>query len=144
MKVSDLVKTSGGDVVTLAPDATLLDAARLLATHNFGVVIVANDAGDVAGILSERDLVRAIGLRGALELDETVSSVMIRDVEACTPDDDLHDVMAAMARGRFRHMPVLARGQLRGIISARDILRYLERTATDQQRAFFFSKIAWT
>lgn len=143
MKVSDLVSIGDGDVVTLSPEATLLEAAQLMAAHNFGVIIVA-DGDLVAGILSERDVVRAIGLRGASELDETVASVMIRDVEACTPDDHLQDVMAAMARGRFRHMPVLARGQLRGIISARDILRYLERTATDQQRAFFFSKIAWT
>ena len=97
----------------------------------------------IAGVISERDIVRAVGAYGAAALERPVSQVMTREVVTCAAADDIDGVMTAMAKGGFRHMPVVKDGQLAGMVSASDILRYLQLHATEQDRALFWSKVIW-
>lgn len=113
----------GGDVVSIAPTATLADAARRLAEHRIGSLVIAGAGGRLAGILSERDIVRAVAEQGAAALDLTVGQVMTRNVTTCGPDDAVASIMERMTEGKFRHMPVLDGGQLVGLISIGDVVK---------------------
>lgn len=123
MKVQDIIERKGRKVVTIAPDATLVDASRLLADHQIGAVIVVR--GDsVAGILSERDIVRHFAEHQAAEAHRKVEDEMSRDVITCTSGDDVEDVMERMTRHRTRHLPVVDDGQLAGLISIGDVVKH--------------------
>jgi CBS domain-containing protein len=111
-------------VITATEDASLLDAAKKLSTHKIGAIVVTTADGRVAGILSERDIVRVIANDGPEVLSATVGSVMTRAVITCTTEDTVDELMAKMTRGRFRHLPVVdARGQLTGVVSIGDVVK---------------------
>ncbi len=111
------------DVVTIDPAATLEKASVLLAEHRIGAVVVCDRWGEVVGILSERDIICALGERGVEVLQEPVSALMSRDVVSCGPLDNAEDVLKRMNRHRFRHMPVVDRRELIGMVSVRDLLK---------------------
>jgi CBS domain-containing protein len=124
MNVETILKTKGRDVVTIGTGATLAQAAKLLEQKSIGAVVVLDDAGAVAGILSERDIVRALAASGAPVLEKPVSAVMTRRLYTCTLRDTIDALMALMTRQRIRHLPVLENGQLCGIVSIGDVVKH--------------------
>ncbi len=123
MLVSQIIRNKGShDVVTVKPAATLSEAMRLLATKRIGAVVVSEDGAKVLGILSERDVVREMGTRGAACLTERVDHVMTRNVYGCKLDDSADLVLQTMTTKRFRHIPVLDAGRMVGLISIGDVV----------------------
>jgi CBS domain-containing protein len=123
MTVTSILAVKGGDIVTIEPTANLATAAKLLAARRIGALIVRGAGGRLAGILSERDIVRALAARGADALDETVGQVMTREVATCGENDEIGSIMERMTAGKFRHMPVLAKDELVGVISIGDVVK---------------------
>lgn len=124
MIVKSIIDNKGRDVVTLEPGVSLDEAAQLLAGRRIGAVVVLGAGGSVAGILSERDIVRVIAERGTGAMKEKVSQVMTRKVVTCTLDESIHSIMERMTAGKFRHMPVVEKGKLAGIISIGDVVKH--------------------
>jgi CBS domain-containing protein len=123
MTVARILKEKGRDVLTTQPHRTLQEAAQLLGSKGVGAVVVSDAAGNVLGILSERDVVRAIGTRGALALEDPVSRHMTARVTTVGEEASIDSVMAAMTNGRFRHVPIVEHGRLVGIVSIGDIVK---------------------
>jgi len=124
MTVENILRIKGRDVVTIEPDRTLAEAARLLSDRKIGAVIVRDTFRPVAGILSERDIVRAVATRGAGALEEPVSRSMTEKVVTCTVHSAINDLMEMMTDGKFRHVPVVEGGGLAGIVSIGDIVKH--------------------
>jgi CBS domain-containing protein len=124
MTVKAILSTKGRDVVTVPPTATLSEAIKVLAEHRIGAVVVTDADGRVEGILSERDLVRALAEQGASALAASVASVMTRRVVACSERETVGDIMERMTGGKFRHVPVIENGRLAGIISIGDVVKH--------------------
>lgn len=124
MTVGILLKHKSGPLVTIAPDATLSEAVTSLAEHRIGAIVAVNDGGHLVGILSERDVVRILAEKGPDVLSDPVSSVMTRAVVTCTEEESIPVIMERMTRGRFRHVPVVDRGRLLGIISIGDVVKH--------------------
>ncbi len=123
MQVKHILSQKGREVVTITSDATLSEAARLMARRHIGAVVVRSRDGSITGIFSERDLVRAIADESVAALGKTVASRMTRDVTTCVEIDTIEDLMETMTRGRFRHMPVVEDDQLVGIVSIGDVVK---------------------
>jgi CBS domain-containing protein len=116
-------KKLGGTIISIEPTATLAAAAKLLSTHRIGAVVILGAGGRLAGILSERDIVRAVSEHGAAALDLPVGQAMTRSVSTCGEDDNIAGIMERMTAGKFRHMPVLADGLPIGIVSIGDVVK---------------------
>ena len=124
MQIRHVLQQKGCDIVATCPTATIQDVAQLLAKKRIGAVIVKSSVGGLAGILSERDVVRAIAAEGASALGREVAAYMTRSVATCTESDTVEDLMEMMTRGRFRHVPVLDGEQsLCGLISIGDVVK---------------------
>ncbi|MDH3233031.1 MAG: CBS domain-containing protein [Alphaproteobacteria bacterium] len=123
MKVAAILKNKGDNVVTASPDDSIATVADLLKREGIGAVIVTGAGGSVAGILSERDIVRAIPDKGAELLECRVSDLMTREVITCTPETAVDEVRKLMTEGRFRHVPVVVDGALAGVISVGDVVK---------------------
>ncbi|HYC15972.1 MAG TPA: CBS domain-containing protein [Pseudolabrys sp.] len=113
----------GGDIISIEPTADLAAAAKLLSTHRIGAVLIRGAGGRLAGILSERDIVRALSEHGADALALPVGQVMTREVATCVEDDTVASIMERMTTGKFRHLPVISNGQLTGLISIGDVVK---------------------
>ena len=124
MTVSIILAGKGREVVTIEPNASLAAAVALLAEKRIGAALILGAAGRVAGILSERDIVRALAERGAAALDQPVSQTMTRKVSTCTQNETISSIMERMTEGKFRHMPVVEQGQLVGIVSIGDVVKH--------------------
>jgi CBS domain-containing protein len=124
MNVSQILKQKGNRIVSVPEDATVGEAATLLAREGIGAVLVLDRAGRVAGILSERDLVRGLASHGERATTLGVAEVMTRNVVFCRPEDSIDRVMSEMTTRRFRHLPVTDNGRLTGIISIGDVVKY--------------------
>jgi CBS domain-containing protein len=116
-------KKDGGEIFGIEPTANLAAAAKLLAAHRVGALVVLGAAGRLAGILSERDIVRTLAEHGASALALPVGQTMTRDVETCGEDESVASIMERMTAGKFRHMPVLRNGKLVGLISIGDVVK---------------------
>ncbi|MDF1855474.1 CBS domain-containing protein [Pseudooceanicola sp.] len=125
MLVHKILKSKGSDrVITTAPDVSITDVTQLLAEHRIGGVIVSSDGVHAQGILSERDIVRALAKRGPGCLTGTVRDLMTPDPVCCHRDDSADSVLTKMTEGRFRHMPVVdADGALVGIVTIGDVVK---------------------
>jgi CBS domain-containing protein len=123
MNVAAILKSKGKGVVTAEPDMSLLEIAKLLDQHGIGCVVLEGDDGKVVGIVSERDLVRAIGRSGPKVLKDPVSNYMTRSVVTAREADTIDRLMAEMTAHRFRHMPVVERGRLIGLVSIGDVVK---------------------
>ena len=123
MTVKAILSRKGTDVVTVEPKASLTETVKMLASKRIGAVVVTGVDQRVIGILSERDIVRAVGERGPQVLDETVDSVMTRKVVTCAEADTVAAIMERMTAGKFRHLPVVENGRLAGIISIGDVVK---------------------
>ena len=124
MTVSIILAGKGRDVVSIEPNATLASAVALLAEKRIGAALILGAAGRVVGILSERDIVRALAERGAAALEQPVSQTMTRKVSTCTENETISSIMERMTEGKFRHLPVVEQGQLVGIVSIGDVVKH--------------------
>jgi len=124
MLVQQILRTkSSTGVVTIRPGTRLADAANLLAERKIGAVVVSPDGKRVAGILSERDIVRVLATEGAACLDGPVDGVMTAAIVTCRGDDTSDAVLAQMTEGRFRHLPVMEGEEMIGLISIGDVVK---------------------
>jgi CBS domain-containing protein len=124
MTVKTVLSLKSGDVATIAPTASLATAAKVLAERRIGALVVMDAADRVAGILSERDIMRALAERGAAALDERLDRAMTRSVVTCTEATTVSEIMRRMTAGKFRHLPVVEFGRLVGIVSIGDVVKY--------------------
>ena len=122
MRIKDVLHTKGDMVVTVTPEATVRDLLSLLAEHNIGAVVVSDDGTNVSGIVSERDVVRAL-VRGVEILDGAVSDIMTAEVRTVEMHDSVDGLMRLMTEHRVRHVPVIVEGSLHGIISIGDVVK---------------------
>lgn len=125
MRISDLLRRKGQNVVTIGSDATIDELVTLLAEHGIGAVVVSDDpeAGVVTGIVSERDVVRALPGAGDGFLATLVGEIMTADVHTCAPEDEVQAVAREVTERRIRHVPVTADGRLAGIVTIGDIVK---------------------
>lgn len=124
MLVRQILGMKGGtDVVTIASDATVTDAAKLLSEKRIGAVVATDGSGAPQGILSERDIVRELGRRGEGCLNDSVETLMTREMISTAPDETTDQVLEKMTAGRFRHMPVMKDGKMTGLISIGDVVK---------------------
>lgn len=123
MRISSLIEAKGKSVITVRRDATVADAVAELCRHRIGALVVSGDGVHIDGIVSERDVVRRLNdLHGAL-VNEPVTTIMSTEVRTCAPEDDIESLMATMTDHRIRHVPVVANGELRGIVSIGDVVK---------------------
>jgi CBS domain-containing protein len=123
MKISDVIRgKSSGEVITIAPDASVRDLLALLAEHNIGAVIVRSGDSGFDGIVSERDVVRKLNGNEGI-LDSPVQEIMTSVVHTCEPSHDVDELMAQMTERRIRHVPVVEKGELVAVISIGDVVK---------------------
>ena len=122
MKVKTILATKGTTVFTIRPEQTLMEAVALLGRHNVGALVVVDEAGNPLGIISERDIVREAAHNEAV-FAQAVSRVMTRNVIAGSPQDDLRSALKTMTEKHFRHLPIMDRGKLAGIVSIGDMVK---------------------
>jgi CBS domain-containing protein len=123
MRIADVLRRKGDDVVTISPTDTVRDLLRMLAEHRVGALVVSSGSGVVDGIVSERDVVRKLHTDGDLVLDLPITKIMTAAVHTCKPEDSLDDLMSTMTERRIRHVPVLVDGRLSGIVSIGDVVK---------------------
>ena len=124
MNVEHILAAKGRDVLTIEPSRTLADAARALTEKRIGAVVVTDADRAVLGILSERDIVRAVARGGAAALDHPVSQYMTGKVVTCTGHSSINELMEMMTERKFRHVPIVESGRLCGIISIGDVVKH--------------------
>jgi len=123
MRISDLLRVKGTEIVTVTPDTRVRRLLAVLAEHRIGAVVVSHNGTSVDGIASERDIVRALAERGAAVLSEPVTAIYTAEVRTVTPQTSLEEVMRMMTVHRMRHAPVLVDGGLAGIVSIGDVVK---------------------
>lgn len=122
--VKAILDRKGSDIATIAPTADLASAVTLLAERRIGALVVTSSEREVAGIISERDIIRVLAEAGTAALELPVRQVMTREVVTCSRADTMSSIMELMTAGKFRHLPVVEEGQLIGIISIGDVIKY--------------------
>ncbi|BCI54121.1 histidine kinase [Mycolicibacterium litorale] len=134
MRIADVLRSKGSAVATITETTTVTGLLAELATHNIGAMVVVGPDGMV-GMVSERDVVRALQARGADLLRRPVSEIMTGVVVTCTPDTPVDDLSALMTNNRVRHVPVLDNGRLAGIVSIGDVVKTrMEQLQTEQEQ----------
>ena len=124
MNVEQLLSGKGHDVISVQPHRTLAEAIRTLSEKRIGAVVVMGADGALVGILSERDIIRALGELGAGALESAVSRSMTSKVVTCRPQTSVDELMEIMTTGRFRHVPVVENGRVTGIVSIGDVVKH--------------------
>jgi CBS domain-containing protein len=123
MLIATILRSKGGDVATVRPDATVTALLAVLADRNIGAVVVCDDDSRIVGIVSERDVVRRLHEHGSEVLDMPVSRIMTTEVRTCGPDADIDELRRTMTTHRIRHLPVVQDGRLAGIVSIGDVVK---------------------
>jgi CBS domain-containing protein len=134
MRVSGILAAKGATVATIAPHASVAEAADELRLHGIGALVVSADGRGIDGIVSERDLVRALAERGERIMSEPVSQLMTVEVWTCAPEDSVEHLMRTMTERRTRHLPVAVEGVLAGIVSIGDIVKWRLTELEDETR----------
>ena len=135
MNVTHILKLKGSSTVeTISPDTSVATASAILAEKRFGALVVSVSGTDIAGILSERDIVRALAREAGGCLTMPVSKLMTEKVETCTPMEKADSVLVRMTEGRFRHMPVTEDGEMVGLLSIGDVVK-ARMTEIEQENA---------
>ena len=124
MNVEQLLSDKGREVISVQPHRTLAEAIRTLSEKRIGAVVVMGADGTLSGILSERDIIRALGEQGAGALESAVSRSMTSKVVTCRPQTSVDELMEIMTTGRFRHVPVVENGRVTGIVSIGDVVKH--------------------
>lgn len=124
MRIEDVIRKKGREVVTVAPESTVAELVQLLGERNIGAVVVSSDGKQIEGIVSERDVVRGLAHTGADVLQQTVAELMTREVNTIGPEDEIESAAATMTVERVRHMPVVVDGRLVAIVSIGDVVKH--------------------
>jgi CBS domain-containing protein len=133
MRIRDILRTKGTEVITVAPDQPVLAAVKILSEHRIGALVVRH-GDEVDGIISERDVLNLVaGDPGAVALT-LVRDVMTQEVIVAVPEDDLDYVMNIMTENRIRHLPIVEDGQLHGIVSIGDVVNSMRRSVESENR----------
>ena len=133
MTVKAILSAKGSGVDTIEPNTNLAAAAKRLAERRIGALVVTGADRRIVGILSERDIVQELAVRGAAALDMSLTDVMTRKVMTCGPTDTVSSLMERMTQGKFRHLPVVEQGRLVGIVSIGDVVKHrLEQMEREQ------------
>ena len=135
MTLSVVLAAKGRDVVTTTPDQTLRDTVRTLGRLKIGAIVVIDGERRVRGIVSERDIIRAVAVRDLTVLDDPVSGHMTTRVETATPESEVLAALERMTAGRFRHLPVTEDGRLVGLVSIGDLVKYRLSEMETENRA---------
>ena len=135
MQVSVVLQTKGSEVVTVPADASIAEVVSVLATHEIGAVVVTDDGESIRGVLSERDIVRALARDGGLEGTAAASTLMTADVVTCKLETTLDELMGTITERRVRHVPVLVDGRLRGLVSIGDVVKHQIATLEHETKA---------
>jgi CBS domain-containing protein len=135
MNVTAILSSKGSSVVTIEPTASLAAATAKLAEKKIGALVVTGAEGRVVGILSERDVVRAVAQRGESAMQSGLSEVMTRKVVTCRANDMITSIMEQMTAGKFRHLPVVEDGKLTGIVSIGDVVKHRLLELEQEQNA---------
>jgi CBS domain-containing protein len=133
MRVAEILEHKGTKTVTVAKTDSVSRAVEVLREHGFGALVVSSDGQRIEGIVSERDIVRALGLRDDL-LDMPVSEIMTEHVFTCSPADQVDGLMSMMTDKRIRHLPVEVNGMLSGLISIGDVVKHRVSELEDETR----------
>ena len=123
MNIAQLLKAKGRAVTTARPDVKLLDIIASLASKRIGAIVIVGEKGELAGIISERDVILALAKSSEAVLEDSVSKHMTREVVTCQESTTIDEMMELMTQGRFRHVPVIEDGALIGIISIGDVVK---------------------
>jgi CBS domain-containing protein len=134
MRVAEVLRQKGSRTVTIRPDQSINQAVEALREHGFGALVVSADGEQIDGIISERDIVRAVGLRSDL-LDLQVADLMTAEVVTCSLSDQVEALMAQMTQFRIRHLPVVDEGRLCGLVSIGDVVKHRVSQLEDETRA---------
>ena len=124
MNVSTILKDKGNSVVTTTPTASVLETVKTLASKRIGAIVVLDNAQRVVGIVSERDIIRVLAASGPTVLTASVADIMTRNVITCSITDTIDQIMQSMTTGRFRHLPVVEKDRLVGVVSIGDIVKH--------------------
>ncbi|GJL96156.1 MAG: inosine-5-monophosphate dehydrogenase [Hyphococcus sp.] len=135
MKVEQILQSKGADVFAVKTGDTIASAVSMLNEKNIGAVVVENDQGSIAGILSERDVVRKLGEHGVEAMAMRVSECMTPDPITCSPEATLEDLMGKMTQKRIRHLPVTNEGRLVGVVSIGDVVKRKIEIAEQEAQA---------
>ncbi len=144
MELSNIIASREGKVITVGIDEKITEVIRTLAVERLGAVVVMDDDGKLAGIISERDIVRALNERGAGVRDVGVGDLMTRSVITCTPENSIEEVMELMTSHQIRHLPVVDGDALLGVVSMLDVVKSrLREVETDYSvlRTFMSTRI---
>lgn len=144
MELSNIIASREGKVITVGIDEKITEVTRTLAVERLGAVVVMDDDGKLAGIISERDIVRALNERGAAVQDLGVGELMTRSVITCTPENSIEEVMELMTSHQIRHLPVVDGDALLGVVSILDVVKSrLSEVETDYSvlRTFMSTRI---
>jgi CBS domain-containing protein len=145
MRIADVLRSKGSDVVTVPPDTSVRDLLTVLAEFRIGAAVVSADGATVDGIVSERDVVRSLAERGASVLDEEVELIMTREVTTAVPDDTTTGAFVVMTEQRIRHIPVLVDNRLVGLVSIGDLVkRRLSELEIERDSLEFYIRSAAT
>jgi CBS domain-containing protein len=135
VRIADLLRHKGSEVATAVPGLSVAGLLEDLARHNVGALVVVDESGELVGIVSERDVVRRLNERGAELLRAPISEIMTTTVVTCEPTEGLDNLAAIMTERRIRHMPVVERGQLVGIVSIGDVVKSrIRQLETDREQ----------
>lgn len=134
MQVQDILTRKGHQVYSVPPDCSVREAAAMIAARNIGVAVIVNSQGALLGIISERDVLRSLHKIGGNLLKLPVSVLMTGRVFTCSPETSARDALSLMGAHRIRHLPVVRDGQILGLISVRDVLKFQLEVREDQDR----------
>ena len=123
MTVAAILKHKGDEITSVSPTSSIADVVGVLSRKRIGAVLVRDDADQLVGIVSERDVVRCLATHGARTLEMTAAQLMTRDLHTVTPATTVPQAMAMMTEGRFRHLPVVVDGRLIGVVSIGDVVK---------------------
>ncbi len=135
MTIASIIHGKPHRLISVAPDDTLQQAAEVLTRERIGALLVLKPNGDIAGIMSERDIVRAVGVKGAEVLARPVAELMTKEVTCCAPEDTADQAMAIMTERRFRHLPVRQGGRIVAMISIGDVVKHKVEEAEAESQA---------
>lgn len=133
MKIRDILRTKGADVVQIDPDQSVLDAVGVLSEHRIGALVVTH-GGTIEGVVSERDVLNLMADRPDALRETAVSEIMTTDVIVAVPTDDLDYVMNVMTNNKVRHLPIVEDGQLAGIVSIGDVVHEVRKSVEAENR----------
>lgn len=133
MKLEDVIRSKGNSVVTISPQASVIELVTLMADNNIGAVVVSSDGHHIEGIVSERDIVRGLATRGQDVVNVDVATLMTPDVVVAKPSDNIEETAHTMTAKRVRHIPLVIDGELRGLVSIGDVVKFRIDQLTDER-----------